>query len=436
MDLYHKLINKKEKISIIGLGYVGLQLALAFAQKIDVIGFDIDFLKIEKYRRGIDITHEVGKEALNETSTIFTADESSLSEAMFHIIAVPTPITNDKKPNLKPIIDATKIVARNLRRESFVIYESTVYPGVTEEVCLPLLEKESGLSCPKDFKIGYSPERINPGDKIHRLENTVKIVSGIDEEALNVIAKVYELVTDAGVYKAETIRIAEAAKLVENCQRDINIAFMNEIAMLFHQLNIDTKAVLNAAQTKWNFSDFTPGLVGGHCVGVDPYYLIYKAEEIGYNSKIIKCAREVNTDIIRYVTENIIYFLNKAGKKIKNSKIAFLGITFKENVADLRNSKVLEIIKNLESLGAQIMVVDYLVDPTELWGKYQFKVNQLSDVRDVDILVLAVPHQHFRSLQLKDIKKMCAKRNSIFFDLKSVFNKKDVEKIGLSYWNL
>jgi len=320
MNLYELIKNRKEKISVIGLGYVGLPLAISFAKVADVVGYDISKEKVKQYLKGIDVTKEVGDKAVRETTAFLTWKEKYLQDCKFHIVAVPTPINPDKTPNLKPIIEASKTVGRNLTQGSIVVYESTVYPGVTEEICMPILEKESGLKCGVDFKVGYSPERINPGDKVHRLETIVKVVSGMDEESLEIIAKVYELVVKAGVYKAESIKVAEAAKVIENSQRDINIAFMNELSIIFNKLGIDTKAVLEAAGTKWNFLKFTPGLVGGHCIGIDPYYLTYKAEQIGYHSQIILAGRKINDDMGKYVAENVVKNMIKADKQIKGSR--------------------------------------------------------------------------------------------------------------------
>src|SRR5690554_6877595 len=345
MSLYKQIVNRQEKISLIGLGYVGMPIAVAFAKKTNVIGFDVNKEKIELYKRGIDPTKEVGNEEIKRTTVEFTSDEKRLKEAKFHIIAVPTPVRDDHTPDLSPIESASRTLGRNLTRGSIVVFESTVYPGVTEEVCIPILEKESGLKCGIDFKVGYSPERINPGDKVHRLETIVKVVSGMDEESLNVIAKVYELVVDAGVHRAESIKVAEAAKVIENAQRDINIAFMNELSIIFNKLNIDTLSVLEAASTKWNFLRFYPGLVGGHCIGIDPYYLTYKAEEIGYHSQIILAGRKINDDMGKYVAENVVKNMIKADKPIKGSTVAVFGITFKENCPDVRNTKVVDVIK-------------------------------------------------------------------------------------------
>ena len=351
MSLFEKIVKKEEKIAVIGLGYVGMPIAVAFAKKVDVIGFDLNTKKIDLYKSGIDPTNEVGDDEIKRTTVDFTSDETKLREAKFHIVAVPTPINSDKTPDLSPVEGASKIVGRNLTKGSIVVYESTVYPGVTEDICIPILEKESGLKCGVDFKIGYSPERINPGDKVHRLENIIKIVSGMDEESLDEIAKVYELVIEVGVHKAGSIKVAEAAKVVENSQRDINIAFMNELAMVFDRMGIDTKEVIEAMNTKWNALGFTPGLVGGHCIGVDPYYFVYEAEKLGYHSQIILSGRKINDGMGKFVADAIIKKLILANKVVRQAKVVILGVTFKENTPDTRNSKVVDIIDNLREYG-------------------------------------------------------------------------------------
>ena len=352
MNLYEKIANGHEKISLIGLGYVGMPIAVAFAKKADVIGFDLNKVKVELYRSGIDPTKEVGNVVIKNTTVEFTSDETRLKEAKFHIVAVPTPVNPDHTPDLTTVESASRTVGRNLTKGSIVVFESTVYPGVTEDICVPILEKESGLKCGIDFKVGYSPERINPGDKLHRLETIVKIVSGMDEETLDIVAKVYELVVNAGVHRAESIKVAEAAKVIENSQRDINIAFMNELSIIFNKMGIDTKAVLKAAGTKWNFLNFFPGLVGGHCIGVDPYYLTYKAEQLGYHSQIILSGRRINDDMGRYVVENLVKKLIKADVPVKDAKVAILGFTFKENCPDTRNTRVIDIVNELKEYEA------------------------------------------------------------------------------------
>lgn len=455
MNLYELIKNRKEKISVIGLGYVGLPLAISFAKVADVVGYDISKEKVKLYLKGIDVTKEVGDKAVRETTAFLTWKEKYLQDCKFHIVAVPTPINPDKTPNLKPIIEASKTVGRNLTQGSIVVYESTVYPGVTEEICMPILEKESGLKCGVDFKVGYSPERINPGDKVHRLETIVKVVSGMDEESLEIIAKVYEMVVKAGVYKAESIKVAEAAKVIENSQRDINIAFMNELSIIFNKLGIDTKAVLEAAGTKWNFLKFTPGLVGGHCIGIDPYYLTYKAEQIGYHSQIILAGRKINDDMGKYVAENVVKNMIKADKQIKGSTVAIFGVTFKENCPDVRNTKVVDVIRELEEYGINVKVVDPAADKEDLWKTYGIKLYDMEEINDVDAVVFAVAHEEFKSMKLEDIKKMYNNRwnnyqevieeiavtaednnKYVLIDVKGIFNRKEAENMNFQYWRL
>lgn len=448
MNLYEKIKSKEDKLSVVGLGYVGLPLAISFSKVADVIAFDISKEKINYYLNGIDVTKEVGNEALKQTTAFFTSNESDLKNAKFHIVAVPTPINNDKTPNLGPIISASEIVGRNLTEGSIVVYESTVYPGVTEEICIPILEKESGLKCGIDFKVGYSPERINPGDKVHRLETIVKVVSGMDEEALDTIAKVYELVVQAGVYRAESIRVAEAAKVIENSQRDINIAFMNELSIIFNKLGIDTKSVLKAASTKWNFLNFTPGLVGGHCIGVDPYYLTYKAEEIGYHSQIILAGRKINDNMGKYVAENTVKLMIKANKQIKGAKVAILGLTFKENCPDVRNTKVIDIINELKEYGINSLVHDPQADKKEVLNEYGIELKRLEDIKDVDAVILAVPHDEYKKLTLEYISSLYNNNYShingnesiedrkVLVDVKGIFDRNNAEKMDYLYWRL
>ena len=377
MNLYEKLVNGEEKLSLVGLGYVGMPIAVAFAKKVKVIGFDLNKQKIDLYKAGVDPTNEVGGEVIRNTKVEFTADASRLKEAKFHIVAVPTPVNDDHTPDLSPVEGASRLLGQNLTKGSIVVFESTVYPGVTEDICVPILEKESGLKCGADFKIGYSPERINPGDKVHRLETITKIVSGMDEETLDTVAKVYELVVEAGVYRAESIKVAEAAKVIENSQRDINIAFMNELSIIFHKMGIDTKAVLEAAGTKWNFLKFFPGLVGGHCIGVDPYYLTYKAEELGYHSQIILSGRRINDDMGRYVAESLVKNLIKTDVPVKGAKVAILGFTFKENCPDTRNTKVIDIYKELGEYGIRPIVVDPAADADEAKRLYGIDFHEI-----------------------------------------------------------
>ncbi len=435
MNVYEKLINKKTKLSLVGLGYVGMPIAVSFAKKIHVVGFDINEKKIQNYKNGCDLTNEVGDEALKNTTVEFTSDETKLQEALFHIVAVPTPVNDDHTPDLTPVISASKILGRNLKKGSVVVYESTVYPGVTEDVCVPILEKESGLKCGVDFKIGYSPERINPGDKVHRLETITKIVSGMDAEALDVIAKTYELVIDAGVYRAESIKVAEAAKVIENSQRDINIAFMNELSIIFSKMGIDTLSVLKAAGTKWNFLPFAPGLVGGHCIGIDPYYLTYKAEQMGYHSQVILAGRRINDDMGKYVAENAVKQLIKCDKLINKAKVGILGITFKENCPDARNSKVYDIIKELNDYDINPIVVDPVADVNDVKNFYNIELDTMDKLNKLDLLIIATSHDVFKDISIEQFDKMF-KDKKIIVDVKGILDKNVYESNGYTYWRL
>lgn len=439
MNLYEKIVNREEKISLVGLGYVGMPIAVAFAKKVDVIGFDLNDKKIELYKSGIDPTNEVGDEVIAKTAVDFTADETRLKEAKFHIVAVPTPVNSDHTPDLTPVEGASRIVGRNLQKGSIVVYESTVYPGVTEDICVPILEKESGLKCGVDFKVGYSPERINPGDKVHRLETIVKIVSGMDEETLDTVAKVYELVVKAGVHRAANIKVAEAAKVIENSQRDINIAFMNELSIIFNKMGIDTKSVLEAAGTKWNFLKFYPGLVGGHCIGVDPYYLTYKAEELGYHSQIILSGRRINDDMGKYVAENVVKNLIKADVSIKNARVAILGFTFKENCPDTRNTRIIDIVNELYEYGITPKIADPTADAAEAKALYNVEFVDMSEITDCDAVILAVAHDAFSNLKQTDFDKMFAsadKGKRVLLDIKGLLDRKEYEEAGYNYWRL
>ena len=444
LELYHKIKDKKENISVIGLGYVGMPLAIAFAKKINVIGFDVNKEKIELYKQGIDVTNEVGNKALKETTALMTSDETKLKEAKFHIIAVPTPINDDKTPDLRPIIGASRVLGRNLTKGSIVVYESTVYPGVTEEVCIPILEEESNLKCGVDFKIGYSPERINPGDKLHRLENITKVVSGMDEESLENIASIYELIIDAGVHRAESIKVAEAAKVIENSQRDINIAFVNELSMIFNKMEIDTKAVLEASGTKWNFLKFYPGLVGGHCIGVDPYYLTHKAEQIGYHSQVILSGRRINDGMGKYVGESTVKNLIKANKQVKGAKVAILGMTFKEDCPDVRNSKVIDIINELKEYGINVFVADPIADENEVKREYGIELTKFENIKNMDAVIVAVGHKEYMELTLESIKSLYEEKpaslNSedklVLVDVKGIFDRKEAQLKNYLYWRL
>ncbi len=438
MNIYEDLKERKTKLSLVGLGYVGMPIAVAFARHIDVVGFDLNEAKINLYKNGTDPTGEVGDEVISKTTVEFTADPSKLKEAKFHIVAVPTPVNTDHTPDLTPVEGASRILGQNLTKGSIVVFESTVYPGVTEDICVPILEKESGLKCGVDFKIGYSPERINPGDKVHRLETITKIVSGMDDETLDTVAKVYEMVVDAGVYRASSIKVAEAAKVIENSQRDINIAFMNELSIIFHKMGIDTKEVLAAAGTKWNFLNFAPGLVGGHCIGVDPYYLTYKAEELGYHSQIILSGRRINDDMGKYVAESLIKNIIRAGVNVKDARVAIMGFTFKENCPDTRNTKVIDIYNELKEYGIDPIVIDPEADADEALRLYGIKFSDMADARDLDAVIFAVSHAVFTKLTKDDIGKMYASGNAhrVLLDIKGIFNRDEYEENGYLYWRL
>lgn len=437
MSIYKELIEKKQKLAVVGLGYVGMPIAIEFAKKIEVIGFDTNEEKIKTYQKGIDPTNEVGNESIKETNVYFTSNPSEIKNAKFIIIAVPTPINIDKTPDLEPVIKASEIVGKNLQKGAIVVYESTVYPGVTEDICMPILEKESGMKCEKDFKIGYSPERINPGDKEHRLKNITKIVSGMDDESLEEIAKTYEMIIEAGVHRSKTIKVAEAAKVLENSQRDINIAFMNEVAIVLNKMNIDTKEVIEAMNTKWNALKFYPGLVGGHCIGVDPYYFIYQAENLGYHSQIIASGRKINDYMGEYVAEQTIKRLILNGKLVKNAKIAILGITFKENCPDIRNSKVMDIIEKLKEYGVEIIVADAEADEKELKREYGIDLVSADEIKDADCLILAVSHEKYKNMKANEFDKMYKdKNNKILIDVKGCLNKEEFINDAYDYWRL
>ena len=438
MGLYEKIINGEEKLSLVGLGYVGLPIAVAFSKKVDVIGFDINSRKIETYKNGIDPTNEVGDEAIRRCKVNFTSDETKLREAKFHIVAVPTPVRSDKVPDLSPVIGASEVLGRNLTKGSVVVYESTVYPGVTEDICVPILEKESGLKCGTDFKVGYSPERINPGDKKHRFENIVKIVSGMDDEALETIANVYGLVIEAGVYRAESIKVAEAAKVIENSQRDINIAFVNELSMIFNKMGIDTKAVLKAAGTKWNFLSFEPGLVGGHCIGVDPYYMTYKEDQLGYHSRIILAGRRINDGMGAYVAKELVKNMIHADVRVKGARLLVLGLTFKGNCPDTRNTKVIDILNELQTYEITTSVYDPIADRDEAKREYGIDLISEEEMKNFDAVIVAVDHDDFKDLSADDIAAMYSAENGskVFFDVKGIYDKEEFENAGFDYWRL
>lgn len=436
-DLYEKLVSKEEKLSLVGLGYVGMPIAVEFAKRgIDVIGYDLNSAKIDLYKKGIDPTHEVGNEAVANSTVNFTADPTDLQKAKFHIVAVPTPVNDDHTPDLSPVEGASHILGKNLTKGSIVCFESTVYPGVTEDVCVPILEQESGLKCGDDFKIAYSPERINPGDRQHRLNTIKKIVSGMDAETLDCVAKTYSIVVDAGVHRAESIKVAEAAKVIENSQRDINIAFMNELSIIFHKMGIDTQQVLNAAGTKWNFLHFYPGLVGGHCIGVDPYYLTYKAEMMGYHSQVILAGRRINDDMGAYVAQSCVKRLIASGKQVKDAKVAILGFTFKENCPDTRNSKVFDIVKELREYGIEPLISDPEADAAEAKKLYGVEFVDEDTIKGMDAVILAVAHKEFTSYTVSDVDKYFGAGKKVLLDIKGIYNKDEYEAAGYDYWRL
>ncbi len=438
--LLDRLKNKEEKLSLIGLGYVGMPIAVAFADKgFEVIGFDLNESKIELYKSGIDPTQEVGNETIKNTTVEFTSDENKLKEAKFHIVAVPTPVNLDHTPDLTPVVGASEILGRNLVKGSIVVYESTVYPGVTEDVCIPILEKESGLKCGVDFKVGYSPERINPGDKVHRLENIHKIVSGMDKESLEVIKNVYDLVIEVGTYPVSTIKTAEAIKVVENSQRDVNIAFMNELAMVFDRMGIDTNEVVDGMNTKWNALGFRPGLVGGHCIGVDPYYFTYEAEKLGYHSQIILNGRIVNDGMGAFVADAAVKQMIAAGKAPKKSKVVILGLTFKENCPDTRNSKVDDIIKRLNEYEITPIVVDPWASESDALCEYGVTLSTFDDSKDADCIIVAVAHDEFKAISLEQMKSMFAPGSDdekVLLDVKGIYSIADLKSSGMRYWRL
>lgn len=437
-SLLERLRSKEATLAVVGLGYVGVPLAVAYAEHFSVIGFDCNKKKIEKYLQGIDPTEELEKGALEKTEMKFTSDPSRLSEASFIIIAVPTPIHGDKTPDLEPLKRASETVGKYLTQGSIVVYESTVYPGVTEEVCGPILEKESGMVCGKEFKIGYSPERINPGDRVHRLRNITKIVSGMDAESLGVIASVYETVIDQ-IYRAPSIRVAEAAKLVENSQRDINIAFMNELAMVFHRMDIDTSEVVKAMGTKWNALGFQPGLVGGHCIGVDPYYFIYKAQNLGYYSQMISVGRRINNGMSDFVIQEAMKMMVQARIDVSHAKICLMGMTFKEDCTDTRNSRAIDIYRKMKAYGLEVYAVDPLLEPADFFREHGIQLMDFSEVSDADCLVFLVAHKAFRTLCVNDLLEMfCGTGNGrhVVMDVKHIFARDELEAAGFLYWSL
>lgn len=429
--MYQELVDKKAKLAVIGLGYVGLPIALEFARKISVIGFDINPKRIEMMRNGIDPSNELEKEAFDGCDIVFSDSLDVLREARFFIVAVPTPVDEHNVPDLTPVKKASETVGKVVKKGDYVVYESTVYPGCTEEDCLPIIEKLSGLKNITDFKLGYSPERINPGDKNHTLASIVKVVSGCDAESLEEIAKTYELVVAAGVHRASSIKVAEAAKIIENTQRDLNIALMNELSVIFNMMNINTYEVLEAAGTKWNFLKFQPGLVGGHCIGVDPYYLTYKASELGYDAEVILAGRNINDNMARYVARNVVQHIIKNSGDVKKAKVLVKGATFKENVSDIRNSKVADVVKALQSYYVNVDVVDPHADSEELQHEYGFGLcSNPSD--DYDAVIITVPHNAYKELDDNYFSGI-TKQHGLVADLKGIYRNKITSR---NYWSL
>lgn len=439
MSLYERILSRDEKIALVGLGYVGMPIAVAFAKHADVIGFDLNEKKIALYKNGFDPTNEIGSEGIKETTVDFTADETRLREAKFIIVAVPTPVNTDHTPDLTPVIGASELIGRNLTKGSIIVYESTVYPGCTEDVCIPILERVSGLKCGVDFKVGYSPERINPGDRVHRLENIHKIVSGMDEESLDEIKNVYDIVIEVGTHPVSNIKTAEAVKVVENSQRDINIAFMNELAMVFDKMGIDTNEVVDGMNTKWNALGFRPGLVGGHCIGVDPYYFTYQAEKLGYHSQIVLNGRIVNDGMGAFVADAAVKKMIAAGQAPKKSKVVILGLTFKENCPDTRNSKVNDIIKQLRVYGIEPTVVDPWASERDAMKEYGVELKTLADAKDADCIIVAVAHNEFREMGLSKVKELfrdVSDDQKVLIDVKGLYKVDELKTSGVRWWRL
>lgn len=439
-QLYEQLITKEEHIAIVGLGYVGLPLALAFAKQVKVIGYDTDHTKIVELKQGIDRTGYHSIEEIKMSEAVFTSDISELGGVKFFIIAVPTPVQGLHEPDLKHVQHASEAIGQLLSEGAIVVYESTVYPGVTEEICIPILEQASQLRCGIDFKVGYSPERINPGDEVHRLENITKIVAAIDELALETVANVYELIIKAGVFRAESIKVAEAAKVVENAQRDVNIAFMNELAMIFNDMKINTQAVLEAAATKWNFLNFTPGLVGGHCISIDPYYLTYKAELMGHHAELMLAARQINENMGQYVAQQVIKKIIRSKQNINDINVGILGLAYKEDCNDIRNSKVIDVINELQDYGITPVVCDPLVDHEQVAVEHGIDMLPLDALQNLHVIIVAVPHEPFKAMTPQQLLALFGEQNEqqtkILIDVKSIYDQAIFEQQGVLYWSL
>lgn len=435
-DLCKRLLKGEEALSVIGLGYVGLPLAMAFAEHMPVVGFDLDRLKIEGYLAGKDPTREVGDDAIRTASVRFTANPADLRSARFHIVAVPTPTYADHTPDLRPLVSASRLLGAHLERGSIVVYESTVYPGVTEDVCVPELERFSGLVCGRDFKVAYSPERINPGDVSHSLQNVVKVVAGMDGETLETVARVYRTVVQAGIHRAPSIKVAELAKLLENTQRDVNIALMNEATYMCDQWGLDAAAVMEAAATKWNFHPYAPGLVGGHCIGIDSRYLAFGAEQVGYHSNLIPAVRSINDRMGKFVAEKTVKALLATGKEIRGARVAILGFTFKENCPDIRNTKVTDVIRELREYQAEVFVTDPLADPEQVRGAYNETLCSLEELRDMDAVVLTVAHEAYRKLSFAEIDALYGAGRRVLLDIKGILHPSDFVSAGYLYRRL
>ena len=436
MVSFDSLTEGKDKIAVIGLGYVGLPLAVHLSEHFNVVGYDLKQKRIDDLKAGKDITLEVSNEELSNTDIVFTDDSTELSQCRLIIVAVPTPIDEHRIPDLQPLRSASETAGKHLKKGTCVVFESTVYPGVTEEVCLPILERESGLKMGKDFTLGYSPERINPGDKVHTLDKVVKIVAGSDDKTRKLLAQVYGMVVNAGIHEVTSIKVAEAAKVIENTQRDLNIALMNELAMIFDRIGIDTKEVLQAAGTKWNFLSFEPGLVGGHCIGVDPYYLTFKSESLGYHPEMILAGRRINDNMGKYIAERTVKVLIRSGKQVRDSKVGILGITFKENVPDLRNTKVVDTVRELMDYGIEIHVHDPLADPEEARQYYGIDLKPFENLAGVDAVIVAVKHDAYLKLGLSEIGRLCRNHKAVVIDIKGAFSPEEAEKSNILYWRL
>jgi UDP-N-acetyl-D-galactosamine dehydrogenase len=431
-----ELLRHEEKIAVVGLGYVGLPLAVHLSSHFSVLGYDLKTERVAELQKGVDRTREVASEKLESARIDFTADPERIQACKMIIVAVPTPIDAYRIPDLGPLTSASTTVGRHLSKGSCVVYESTVFPGATEEVCLPILERESGLRQHENFSIGYSPERINPGDRVHTVDRIVKVISGSDEPTCQLLAEVYGRIVEAGVHRASSIRVAEAAKVIENTQRDLNIALMNELAKIFDIMGIDTQEVLTAAETKWNFLPFKPGLVGGHCIGVDPYYLTFKSEALGYHPEMILAGRRINDRMGKYVAEKTVKLLIAAGKKVRSAKVALLGLTFKEDVPDLRNTKVVDIINELKDYGIQVVTADPLADPDEARAYYGIDLVSIDGIGDVDAAIVAVAHSQYRELGLKRIAALCNNGEPLVIDVKAAFDPQEARSLGITYWRL